>query len=141
MNIVEAIIARLWSKIIYSNSCVYLAGKLSKIKSRMNNSYRGIKAMLVPDTQQDDRFDAVCQILIEKHNLKKLNSPFSGHSVFLYDGKHHIWEIDKTDTSLCEVRVKKPESTLYDQIMEFNEIPKSLIHKSIQKDQLTSMKV
>jgi uncharacterized membrane protein len=140
MSIVGGIIARLWSKVMYSTSCVNIVGKLSKVKRKLS-TYVGIVAVL-PDTHQEDKFDAVCQILIERYGLKKLNSPFSGHSIFLYDGNNHIWEIDKTDTTVNEVRVKKPASAVYDQIMEFNELPKVSIHKaSVQKDHLASMKI
>ena len=131
--------------LIYSNSCVYLNGKLSKIKSRMYTSYRCIKASVVPDTTHDDKFEAVCEILIEKYNLRRLNSPFSSHIDFFYDNKNQIWEInkeiDKSDTTQNEVIIKKPESTIYDQIREFNELPKLSIHKAVQKDELGRMSV
>ena len=137
----EVIIARLWSNLIYNLKCVYIKGTISKLKDRMYTSYRGIKSSVVPDTQQDDRFEAVCQILTEKYNLRKLNSPFSGHSIFLYDNKNQIWEINKSDTSVKEVIIKKPESDVYDQIREFNELPTLSIHKAVQKDKLTSMQI
>lgn len=114
---------------------------LKKYYIKMYTAYRGIKASVVPDTRQEDKFDAVCEILIEKYKLRRLNSPFSGHSIFLYDNMHQIWEIDKTDTIQSHVIIKKPESTIYDQIREFNELPKLSIHKAVQKDELGRMSV
>lgn len=133
-------IARLWSKIIYSTPCLYIACKLRNVKYKLS-AYVGLVAVL-PNTQQEDKFEAVCQILIDKYSLKKLNSPFSGHSIFLYDG-NYIWEIDKTDTTVHDVIVKKPESAIYGQLLEFNELspPKVSIYKDLQKDRLVSMKV
>lgn len=136
------IIARLWSNVVIRNSFVYIAVKLSKLKNKIYSSYGAVFPK--SNTQlQEDKFEAVCQILIEKHDLKKLNSPFSGHSIFLQDENNHIWEIDKTDTSVNEVRVKKPDSTIYDQVMEFNGLSPKLIHHKtlIQKDQLASMNI
>ncbi len=141
MSIMEAIIARLWSNLIYNSKCVYIKGKINKLKDRMYSSYRGIKATVVPDTQQEDRFEAVCQILIEKYKLTQLKSPFSSHIYFFYDNKHQIWEINKSDTSIKEVVIKKPESEIYDQIREFNELPKLSIHKAVQKDILGTMSI
>jgi hypothetical protein len=114
---------------------------LKKYYIKMYTAYRGIKATVVPDTHQEDRFDAVCEILIEKHMLRKLKSPFSSHIDFFYDNKHQIWEIDKTDTSIKEVVIKKPETEIYDQIREFNELPKLSIHKAVQKDILGTMSI
>ena len=141
MNIMEVIIARLWSNLIYNSKRVYLKGKISKLKDRMYSSYRGIKSKIVPDTLQEDRFEAVCLILIEKYNLRRLNSPFSGHSLFLYDNFNQIWEIDKTNTEQTEVIIKKPESDIYNQVREYNELPILSIHKVIQKDELARMSV
>jgi len=141
MNIMEVIIVRLWSNLMYNLKCVYIKGKIGKLKDRMYTSYRNIKASVVPDMQQEDRFEAVCQILIEKYYLRQLKSQFSSHIDFFYDNKNQIWEIDKSDTSVKEVTIKKPESDVYDQIREFNELPKLSIHKEVQKDQLTSMQI
>jgi hypothetical protein len=121
MTIMEVIIARFWS-VFPHNLLLYLKVKTLNIQYKLHRIFNKIKRQIVPSTKEQDNFEAMCQIIIDKHKLKKLKSPFSGH-IYFYTKGGLIWEIDKTNVN-CDPIFKLPKQETQDAIREYNNLPK-----------------